>query len=290
MVIAFIITLVLTLILYVLSKGKYQELLSGVDKNIYKTKELMPVSLFVLDGVRRKYNTDYEKSLEIKLEELYGIDRGKYHLKLYLAEKISLLILVLILSLFFGLLIQPVDSTFYFLMITALILVFYLPDRELAQKVKKRRTQMQIDFPEFLNKLALLVNAGMTVTGAMSRITGDRVEFSRERPFYKELAVTMHEIKTGRPEVKAYEDFAKRCRLPEITRFISILIQNLKKGNSELVSILRLQSEECWHMRKTVAKILGEEADTKLLFPMMLMFIAILIIVIAPSVMQLQGM
>jgi len=186
---------------------------------------------------------------------------------------------------------ESVDSGFTFFLIIAVVLSFYLPDRELGDKVKNRRIQMQIDFPEFLNKLALLVNAGMTISGAIEKITTDagNLGISVKRTLYGELEKTSNEIKLGKSEIKAYEDFAKRCRLSEITRFTSILIQNLKRGSSELVAILRLQSAECWSSRKNAARILGEEAETKLLFPMMLMLLAILIIVIAPSAMQLQG-
>ena len=125
---------------------------------------------------------------------------------------------------------------------------------------------------------------------AMEKIVLDRQKAGKkDRPLYDELSVVLMEIKAGKSEIKAYEEFAKKCRVPEITKFTSVIIQNLKKGNSELVSILRLQSVECWEMRKSVAKKLGEEASTKLLFPMMIMFAAILLIVITPAAMQLQG-
>jgi len=289
--IAFFTILIVTVVLLFISKGKYKELLSNVDKKVFSLKEFMPISLYILDSIKWSFGTSYDNSIEVKLGELYESANSRYCLKLYWANKIALVIIVLLVGLFFGTLMEPVDSGFFFFLITAIALSFYLPDRELKDKVKKRRIQMLIDFPEFLNKLALLVNAGMTISGAIEKITTDARDLgiSIKRTLYGELEKTANEIKLGKSEIKAYEDFAKRCRLPEITRFTSILIQNLKRGNSELVSILRLQSVECWHARKNAARILGEEAETKLLFPMMLMLLAILIIVIAPSVMQLQG-
>ncbi|MGE5328768.1 MAG: type II secretion system F family protein [Deltaproteobacteria bacterium] len=288
MLIAFLVILIITVVLLFISKRKYEKLLLGVNKSIYSMKALMPVSFFIIDLIKWNFSTRYDGSIEIKLGELYESNNSRRYLKLYWANKIALLIIVLLIGLFLGSLIEPIDSGFFFFLITTIVLAFYLPDRELEGKIKKRRIQMMIDFPEFLNKLALLVNAGMTVSGAIEKIVAD-VRTSVTRTLYIELDKTVNEIKLGKSEVKAYEDFAKRCRLPEITRFTSMLIQNLRRGNSEMVSILRLQSAECWHMRKNTARILGEEAETKLLFPMMLMLFAILIIVIAPSVMQLQG-
>jgi len=55
-----------------------------------------------------------------------------------------------------------------------------------------------------------------------------------------------------------------------------------------LVPLLKLQSNECWQLRKNMAKRLGEEASTKLVLPLMIMFVGILIIVILPAVMQLR--
>lgn len=291
MLAAFLTILIITVVLLFISKARYKEFLSDVDKNTYKLKELMPISLFIMDLIKYSFNSEYDNLLEVRLGEIYGTENARRHLKLYWANKIDLIIVVVLVGLFFGTLMEPVDSGFTFFLVTAVVLSFYLPDRELKEKIKKRHLQMQIDFPEFLNKLALLVNAGMTVSAAIEKITVDarNAGIPEKRTLYYELEKTSNEIKLGKSEIKAYEDFAKRCRLPEITRFTSILIQNLKKGNSELVSILRLQSVECWYIRKNTARILGEEAETKLLFPMMLMLLAILIIVIAPSAMQLQG-
>ncbi|MGE5473678.1 MAG: type II secretion system F family protein [Ignavibacteriales bacterium] len=292
MLIAFLIILTTIVVILFISKPKYKDYLSNVDKNIYKMKELMPIPLLMFNSIRYGFNTGYDNLLEVKLGEIYGTESARYNLKLYWSNKIALIIVVLLVGLFFGTLMEPVDSGFTFFLITAVVLSFYLPDKELKEKIKRRHLQMQIDFPEFLNKLALLVNAGMTVSGAIEKISTDarNTGVSEKRILYCELEKTSIEIRLGKSEVKAYEDFAKRCRLPEITRFTSILIQNLKKGNSELVAILRLQSAECWYARKNTARILGEEAETKLLFPMMLMLLAILIIVIAPSAMQLRGM
>jgi len=289
--IAFFTIFIVTVGLLFISKVKYKELLSNVDKKIFPLKELIPISLFILDSIRWSFNTRYDNSIEVKLGELYEAPNARYFLKLYWANKIALVIVVLLIGIFFGVLMEPVDSGFTFFLIIAAALSFYLPDRELEEKVKNRRIQMLIDFPEFLNKLALLVNAGMTISGAIEKITIDarNLGISVKRTLYGELEKTWNEIKLGKSEIKAYEDFAKRCRLPEITRFTSVLIQNLRRGSTELVAILKLQSVECWISRKNAARILGEEAETKLLFPMMLMLVAILIIVIAPSVMQLQG-
>jgi tight adherence protein C len=126
----------------------------------------------------------------------------------------------------------------------------------------------------------------MTVSKAWEKIITDN---KKDSALYEELSMVLKDIGSGKPEQAAYEDFAKRCRVPEITRFISVILQNQRKGNSELVSVLRVFANECWELRKNTAKRLGEEASTKMLLPIMLMFFAILLIVITPAVIAMTG-
>jgi tight adherence protein C len=48
-------------------------------------------------------------------------------------------------------------------------------------------------------------------------------------------------------------------------------------------------ANECWETRKNITRKLGEEASTKMILPLMLMFGAILLIVATPAVLALQG-
>lgn len=179
------------------------------------------------------------------------------------------------------------DIIFLLFGVGILILLLILLDQDISRKIKKRRESIQMDFPDFLNKFILLVNAGLSISRVWGKISE---ESEKKTPLYMELALTLGEIKSGRPEIKAYEDFALRCRVMEVTKFVSVIEQSLRKGNKELVTVLRLQAGECWQMRKNTVKRLGEEASTKMLLPLMLMFIAIVLIVATPAIIALQGL
>jgi tight adherence protein C len=164
--------------------------------------------------------------------------------------------------------------------------ILYFTEKELNEKIKKRRMQMQMDFPDFLNKLTLLINAGLTVSRAWEKIVLDN---TKDTPLYNELALTLSEIRGGLPELQAYINFSKRCRTPEINKFVGVIEQNLRKGGSETAATLKYQAKECWELRKNAAKRLGEEAGTKMLLPMMIMFLAILLIVATPAILAMRG-
>jgi len=266
-------------------KGKYEDFTETGFKKGHIYKVLAPAALFITDKLIAGRFIAYERKLGIKLAELYGGRDIKHMLKLHFVHKVIHMIIALLSVTLLGALMEKPDIGYTIFALSALGIVFYASDRELDEKIKKRNFNIRYDFPDFLNKMVLLINAGMTVPRAWEKIVRDRKNMT---PLYEELRRTYIEIKNGKPEIEAYEDFARRCRVKEITKFITAVIQNLKKGNSDLVPLLKLQSNECWQLRKNMAKRLGEEASTKLVLPLMIMFVGILIIVILPAVMQLR--
>lgn len=285
MLLVLIVFTVIILTVYLLSYGRYGDITDDLDKKACPMKDILPIGLYLLDTFKYSYNTSYDRKLLAMITELFGYSNAKRMLRVHWGNKISLMLL----SLFFTILVGNFTTadTGYILFCIALptgIAVF--TDKDLSDKVRKRRQSIQLDFPDFVNKLTLLINAGMTVSKAWEKVSLDNTGSS---PLYMELSSAVQDIRAGIPEHKAYEEFAKRCRIPLITRFVSVILQNIRKGNAELVPILRVYANECWELRKSTAKKFGEEASTKLLLPMMLMFAAILLIVGMPAVLALKN-
>lgn len=286
MIIVFIVYSIILLALFFLSKNKYKDYIEPLDKKEYRLKSLLPVGFFILDKIKYKYSSKYDRMLQSKLAELKEAKYSLYYLQVHMANKVTLLLVVLLIIVFAGITVDELDIGYIIFGVLVLGAVVYLTDNELNEKVKKRRLSIQIDFPDFLNKLILLVNAGMTMSRAWEKII---TESKKDTPLYNELRTVLADIRGGKSQITAFEDFAKRCRIPEITKFVSVVLQSLSKGSSEMIPILRLQATECWEMRKHAAKRLGEEASTKMLFPMLLMFVAIILIVATPAVLALMS-
>ncbi len=271
--------------LYFISKDRYSDLLTYVDKKEYSLVSFFPIALYILEKVNYKYNTSYDNKLLNKIVSIYGLKKARDYLIIHWANKISTLLFALVIFSLLGIAVEKLEAVHILFVITVIAALIYGTHKDLDNKIKKRQMSIKFDFPDFLNKLTLLIDAGMNVSSAWSKIVQDT---DSQRPLYEELRKVSTEINSGKSEYKAYESFAKRCRTPEITKFVSIVLQNLRKGSSELTFILRIQSNECWEMRKDVAKKMGEEASTKLLLPIAIMFIAILIIAVAPAILQLR--
>ncbi len=72
-------------------------------------------------------------------------------------------------------------------------------------------------------------------------------------------------------------------------RFSALLIQNMKKGRTDLIGMLKEESEDAFTLRKNEARKLGEEASTKLLLPMVMMLTVVMIIIMVPAYMSFSS-
>ena len=59
--------------------------------------------------------------------------------------------------------------------------------------------------------------------------------------------------------------------------------------SSQMADMLERESVEAWEERKRKARVLGEAAATKLLFPMMLMLVVVMAIVMIPAFLSFYG-
>ena len=155
----------------------------------------------------------------------------------------------------------------------------------------ERAEQMMRDYPEIINKLALLLGAGMTVKKAWQKIIQDyerRKEEYGSRHAYEEMAAAYREMQRGVTETESYERFGKRCGLKAYRKLAALLVQNLRKGTKGLAEMLKGEAAQAFEERKAIAKRQGEEAGTKLLAPLFLMLAMVLVLVIVPAFLAIQ--
>lgn len=171
--------------------------------------------------------------------------------------------------------------------------IYYGRDTELHKLVEARRREMEVDYAEIISKLALFLGAGMTTKGAWKKITEDYQviyeDNGRKRYAYEEMVITHNEMCSGVSEVKAYERFGARSDLPKYQMLASILSQGVKRGTQSTIELLMHEMQTAFEGRKNMAKQLGEEAGTKLLIPMFMMLMIVMVIIILPAFLSIQG-
>ena len=177
--------------------------------------------------------------------------------------------------------------------VTILQNVFFnriMPSDEVKKDIKNREEQLLLDHPAFINKVMLLLGAGLSLRYAIERIA---TEYERELKeggekhyVYEELCVTMQELHDGVTETQAVESFGRRLKCMPYMRFSSLITQNLRKGAEGILLILEKEAYESMTERKQAALRAGEKAGTKLLFPMILMLGLVMAIIMVPAFMS----
>ncbi len=156
---------------------------------------------------------------------------------------------------------------------------------------RKRSEQLLMDYPGLVMKFTLLVQAGMTVRKAFQKIAADyrRKSNGQRRYAYEEVAAACLEMEGGVSEAEAYRRFGERCGQIKYKTFSILLIQNLQKGSRRMGELLEKESMEAWDERKRKARVLGELAAAKLLFPMVMMLAVVMAIIMIPAFLTFYG-
>lgn len=172
----------------------------------------------------------------------------------------------------------------------SVILIIYARKKEQEDIVKKRREKRELQYPEIVSQLLILLEAGMTTRQAWHRIASQYKEKRKkklmdESDVYEAIVQLDRRLYEGEKERVAYENFAVQMDSICYRRLIRLLVNNLEKGSRDICKQLSLESKQAYEQRILLAKKLGEEASTKMLIPMMLMMILVMVIVMAPAVM-----
>lgn len=183
------------------------------------------------------------------------------------------------------------DYTPVLLSSIVLVLLPFLWREQQKKKLLAREKELLLDHSGFLHQIILLLGAGLTVRSALERLVAEYEERLKNgkvrRYIYEELWVTCNQMKNGVSEERALDEFGKRCKLLVYLRFSAIISQNIRKGAQGLLPLLEEDALESFQRRKETVKRLGEEAGTKMLFPMMLMLVIVMGIIMIPAFMTL---
>lgn len=262
-------------ILYLKYKNSFDNVIVAIDKKQFMMPEIFFVGFGFIDMFKINLKTEGGRKKEKKIAEVYGEKYSEYYHYCILGGQITYTLTIAPFGLFIGAITNDIVYAILALAATAAIVVYL--DMEVNNAVEKKRDEILSDYPEVLSKLTLLVNAGLVIREAWTKVA-----YTSDRALYKEMQTTSEEMNNGVSELDAFFNFAQRCSVKEIRKFASVLSQNIQKGGSELTMNLRYMNEESWEEKKHRAKRKGETAGSKLMIPLMIMFVGILLMIIIP--------
>lgn len=262
--------------IFLFFKGKKNAtLFQGLDEKEYPLKDIYFVGYELLELIKYNYRTKYDRRLRKEISVLKDDKYADYYIRVTRAQQVTLGYTLFTMSFAMYELAGSMAAVAIFIMFA--FVAFYYYGTSASDKIKKRSEELLSDFSNVVSKLALLTNAGLIMRDAWADVA-----YNGNTTLYKEMQISVDEMKNGVSETEAIYHFGNRCIIPEIKKFASTIIQGIEKGNSELTALLQEQSAETWNLKRQLVKREGEKASSKLLIPMFLMFMGILIMVIVP--------
>ena len=159
-------------------------------------------------------------------------------------------------------------------------------DHDLQKADRKRLKELQKEYPEFAGRLRLYLCAGMTARNAFGRMAQDYAERTgkKKRLFLEnEMKIACNQLSNGLPEAQVYQEWGARCGEMRYRRLGFLLSVQLKQGNDRLLQLLEQEADVAREDQRNQARKEGEEAGTKLLFPMILILIMVMLLVLLPA-------
>ena len=164
--------------------------------------------------------------------------------------------------------------------VLVICILWILPDNNLANQIKQRNKQLSEDYPKLVGKLTLYMGAGLSFRTAITKIA----KCAEKNRFYtRELEIVIRELENGISEQKAISNMADRCKISSYVKLSVLLNQNIRKGSSSLSKQLKEELNEAFEDRKNLARKYGEEAGTKILFPMIMMLMVVIVMIMYPA-------
>lgn len=166
--------------------------------------------------------------------------------------------------------------------VVVMALSYFIPDHLVGDLRKQREKKILRALPGAVDTLSLSVEAGLEFLIALQRL----IERSLSGPLRDELATVLSDIRLGTARSHALKGFARRVEVPEVSSFVSVLVQADALGAS-IGPVLQQQAERMRVERFQRAEKEGAKASQKILFPLVLcIFPAVLIVVLGPVVLK----
>lgn len=166
-------------------------------------------------------------------------------------------------------------------------------DNDLKEKRQIRKEEIVRSYPEFVSKLKLYMGAGLTIRNAFLRIGKDygeeKKQTGKSEYLYEEVLLAGYQLLNGKSEEYVYQEWGRRCETMCCRKLGFLLTATLRQGNEKILFMLEQEACLAWEDRKAKVKKHGEEAGTKMLFPMLMMLLMVMFLVLLPAFSGFQG-
>jgi len=163
---------------------------------------------------------------------------------------------------------------------------YMLPKYWVTRRRGTRQKNIIAAFPDSLDLMLICVEAGQSLDQAIIKVSKEI------RAGYPDLAdefeLVAYEIKAGKDKSRVLKDFSERCGVPDISSFVSVLIQAATYG-TPIAEALRVYSAEMRDKRVMRAEEKANTLPVKMTLGTMVFTLpSLLIILVGPAIYKIS--
>ena len=210
--------------IFLFFKGKKNAtLFQGLDEKEYPLKDIYFVGYELLELIKYNYRTKYDRRLRKEISVLKDDKYADYYIRVTRAQQVTLGYTLFTMSFAMYGLAGSMAAVAIFIMFA--FVAFYYYGTSASDKIKKRSEELLSDFSNVVSKLALLTNAGLIMRDAWADVA-----YNGDTTLYKEMQISVDEMKNGVSETEAIYHFGNRCIIPEIKKIRIYYHTGYRKG------------------------------------------------------------
>jgi tight adherence protein C len=199
-------------------------------------------------------------------------------------EYVALSVLTFLLGILAGLGAARITQMGVILVLACALLGLALPYMVISGEAEKRLKSIGRRLPGAIDLIALAMSAGLDFPGAIRQV----VERSSDpfEPLTEELGWILHKLGLGTTRRQALAEFAERVPIAVVIEFVGAVVQAEERGHP-VSRVLQVQAGMSRQRRSVQAEEAAARARVALAGPLLLLFLAILLLIIAPMVLRL---
>ncbi|MBK5245800.1 MAG: hypothetical protein JJE49_00850 [Peptostreptococcaceae bacterium] len=171
-------------------------------------------------------------------------------------------------------------SIFFILSISVIYFGRYSNLKKMEREAKE---SILTELPDFINKIVLLMNAGLVFSSAFSRVVDQNHKNEDETYFLKQMISIKEKVEaTNSSLIFELKNFSERIQVRELIRTVNIISDNIYLG-ALLVEKLQNEGDLLWENRRKFAEEQNRISETKLSFPLAIHLIVLITITISPA-------
>jgi len=233
----------------------------------------------------RSGGAEMERHQPIRRRLVYAGYRQDSNLATFMGSRVFLAVAVPMATLLAPLAWNLAGIRLLALLAIASLIGFALPGAYVNARIRARQRALTLGLPDALDLMVVCVEAGLGISASLLRISR---EFVRSNPILSaEFELVVLETRAGKSSTEALRSLAERTGLSDVSALVSMLVQTERFGTS-LADTLRVQADAMRTQRMQRAEEVAAKAPLKMLFPMVVIFVATMVVTIGPGILEMS--